>query len=127
MERGVVEGGKQAWMSLNSTYNPMTVSLQENKGWEGSLGKGEEARILVFPRENHRWDLKLKTFKLVLEKAEEPEIKLPPCSGSSKKQESSRKTSMSALLTMPKLLIVFSLVQLLSRVRLFVTPQENKI
>ena len=48
-------------MSLNSTYNPMTVSLQENKGWEGSLGKGEEARILVFPRENHRWDLKLKT------------------------------------------------------------------
>ena len=61
MERGVVEGGKQAWMSLNSTYNPMTVSLQENKGWEGSLGKGEEARILVFPRENHRWDLKLKT------------------------------------------------------------------
>lgn len=37
--RGVVEGGKQAWVSLNSTCNPMTVSLQENKGWEGSLGK----------------------------------------------------------------------------------------
>ena len=32
-------------------------------------------------------------FKLVLEKAEEPEIKLPTFSGSSKKQESSRKTS----------------------------------
>ena len=41
-------------------------------------------------------------FKLVLEKAEEPDIKLPTCSGSSKKQESSRKTSISALLTMPK-------------------------
>ena len=41
-------------------------------------------------------------FKLVLEKAEEPEIKLPTSSGSSKKQESSRKTSISALLTMPK-------------------------
>ena len=40
-------------------------------------------------------------FKLVLEKAEEPEIKLP-----SKKQESSRKTSISALLTMPKPLTV---------------------
>ena len=41
-------------------------------------------------------------FNLVLEKAEEPEIKLPPSVGSSKKQESSRKTSISALLTMPK-------------------------
>ena len=35
-------------------------------------------------------------------KAEEPEIKLPTSDGSSKKQESSRKTSISALLTMPK-------------------------
>ena len=41
-------------------------------------------------------------FKLVLEKAEEPEIKLPKSAGSWKKQESSRKTSISALLTMPK-------------------------
>ena len=41
-------------------------------------------------------------FKLVLEKAEEPEIKLPTSDGSWKKQESSRKTSISALLTMPK-------------------------
>ena len=37
-----------------------------------------------------------------LEKAEEPEIKLPTSTGSSKKQESSRKTSTSALLTIPK-------------------------
>ena len=41
-------------------------------------------------------------FKLVLEKAEEPEIKLPTSAGSWIKQESSRKTSISALLTMPK-------------------------
>ena len=41
-------------------------------------------------------------FKLVVEKAEEPEIKLPTSTGSSKKQESSRKTSNSALLTTPK-------------------------
>ena len=41
-------------------------------------------------------------YKLDLEKAEEPEIKLPKSTGSSKKQESSRKTSTSALLTMPK-------------------------
>ena len=43
-----------------------------------------------------------KLFKLVLEKAEEPEIKLPISTGSSKKQESSRKISISAVLTMPK-------------------------
>ena len=41
-------------------------------------------------------------FKLVFEKAEEPEIKLSTSVGSSNKQESSRKTSTSALLTMPK-------------------------
>ena len=46
-------------------------------------------------------------FKLVLEKAEEPEIKLPTSARSSKKQESSRKTSISALLTMPKPLNVW--------------------
>ena len=40
--------------------------------------------------------------KLNLEKAEEPEIKLPTSAGLSKKQESSRKTSTSVLLTMPK-------------------------
>ena len=46
-------------------------------------------------------------FKLVLEKAEEPEIKLPTSIGSLKKQESSRKTSTSALLTTSKPLTVW--------------------
>ena len=41
-------------------------------------------------------------FKLDLPKAEKPEIKLPTSVGSQKKQKSSRKTSTSALLTMPK-------------------------
>ena len=49
----------------------------------------------------------LQMFKLDLVKAEEPEIKLPTFAGSSKKQESSRKTSISALLTMPKPLTVW--------------------
>ena len=48
----------------------------------------------------------LPDFELVLEKAEEPEIKLPTSAGSSKKQEGSQKTSISALLTMPKPLTV---------------------
>ena len=43
----------------------------------------------------------------VLEKAEEPEIKLPTSTGTSEKQESSRKASISALLTMPKPLTVW--------------------
>ena len=46
-------------------------------------------------------------YKLDLEKAEAPEIKLPKSAGSWKKQESSRKTSISALLTMPKPLTVW--------------------
>ena len=46
-------------------------------------------------------------FKLDLQKAEESEIKLPTSVGSSKKQESSRKTSTSALLTMSKPLTVW--------------------
>ena len=46
-------------------------------------------------------------FKLVLEKAEESEIKLPTPTGSWKKQENSIKTSISVLLTMPKPLTVW--------------------
>jgi len=62
--------------------------------WEMNLAK-EETETVNF-----------QMFKLVLEKAEEPETKLPTSAGTSKKQESSRKTSISALLTMPKPLTV---------------------
>ena len=47
------------------------------------------------------WNLNFQMFKLVLEKAEDPEIKLPTFIGSLKNQESSRKASTSAWLTMP--------------------------
>ena len=50
-------------------------------------------------------------FKLDFKKAEEPEIKLPISTGSWKKQESSRKTSISALLTMTKPLTVWVTIQ----------------
>ena len=53
------------------------------------------------------WTMNFQMFTLVLEKAEEPEIKLPTSAGSLKKQESSRRTSVSALLTMPKPLTVW--------------------
>ena len=55
-----------------------------------------QARLQQYMNENFQ------KFKLVLEKAEEPEIKLPTSAGSPKKQESSKKTSISALLTVPK-------------------------
>ena len=53
------------------------------------------------------WTKNFQMFKLDLEKAEEPEIKLPNSVRSSKKQESTRKTSTSALLTTPKPLTVW--------------------
>ena len=53
------------------------------------------------------WTVNFQMFKLVLEKAEEPRTSLPTSAGSSKKQESSKKSSISALLTMPKLLTVW--------------------
>ena len=56
---------------------------------------------------NRTWTVNFQMFRLVLEKAEEPEIKLSTSVGLLKKQESSRKTSISVLLTMPKHLTVW--------------------
>ena len=59
------------------------------------------------PGFSNTWTVNFQMFKLVLEKAEEQEIKLPTSTGLSKKQESSRKTSVSALLAMPRPLTVW--------------------
>ena len=59
------------------------------------------------PGFNSTWTIKFQIFKLDLEKAEEPGIKWPTSIGSSKNQKSSRKTSTSSLLTMPKPLTVW--------------------
>ena len=67
----------------------------------------KQCSIFSKPGFNNMWTMNFQMFKLVLEKAEEAEIKLPTFAGSSKKQESSRKTSISALLTMPKPLAVW--------------------
>ena len=53
-------------------------------------------------RLQNMWTMNFQMFKLVLEKAEGPEVKWPTYPGSLKKHEKSRKTSVSALLTMPK-------------------------
>ena len=62
---------------------------------------------ILQPRLQQYVNVNFLMFKLVLEKAEEAEIKLPTSFGSLEKQESSRKTSISALLTMPKPLTVW--------------------
>ena len=59
------------------------------------------------PGFNNTWTVNFQMLKLILEKAEEPVIILPTSAGSSKKQKSSRKSSISALLTMPKPLTVW--------------------
>ena len=57
---------------------------------------------ILQPGLNSTWTMNFQRFKLDLEKAEEPEIKLPTSAGSSKKQANSRKASISALLTKSK-------------------------
>ena len=79
-----------------SNYRTITLILHASK----VMLKILQARLQQYVNVNSLM------FKLDLEKAEEPEIKLPTSTGSWKKQESSRKTSISALLTMPKSLTV---------------------
>ena len=57
---------------------------------------------ILQPGFNSSWTVNFQMFKLVLEKAEETEIKLPTSAGSLKKKKSSRKSSTFALLTVSK-------------------------
>ena len=81
---------KNKQTEMNNTITEIKNTLEETKPGFNSM------QTVIF-----------QMFKLDLEKAEEPEIKLPTYVGSSKKQESSRKTSVSGLLTMPKTLTVW--------------------
>ena len=63
--------------------------------------------MVFFRARTNNFTICRKIQKTSIEKAEEPEIKLPTSVGSLKKQESSRKTSISALLSMPKPLTVW--------------------
>ena len=72
------------------------------------ISHGSKVMLKILPVRLQQYiTVNFQMFKLDLKKAEEPEIKLPTSVGSSKKQESSRKTSISALLTMPKPLTVW--------------------
>ena len=63
----------------------------------------------------HTWTVKFLMFKLALEKAEEPEIKLPTSDGSWKKQESSRKISMSKTVTMIFMPVIYRIPYFMSQ------------
>ena len=97
----ILESQKASWAS-GLTFSPFRdslIQLKKNNLWISSK--------FSKPGFSNTWTVNFLMFKLVLEKAEEPEIKLPTSAGSSKKQKSSRKTSISALLTMPKPLTVW--------------------
>ena len=68
----------------------------------GLISHASKVMLKILQARLQQWTMNFQMFKLNLEKAEEPEIKLPTSAGSWKKQESSRKTSTSALLNMPK-------------------------
>ena len=93
--------------SLQSLRKAIPKNTQTTKQLQSSHTLVKKCSKFSKPVFNNTWTVNFQMFKLVLEKAEEPEVKLPTSVGSSKKQESSRKTSFSAFLTMPKTLTVW--------------------
>ena len=88
--------------SFQSLRKAMPKNAQTTTQLHSSHTLAQQCSKFSKPGFNSTWILNLQMFKLNLEKAEEQEIKLPTSVGSSKEQESSRKTSISALLTMSK-------------------------
>ena len=93
--------------SFQSQRKAMPKDVQTTTQLHSSHTLVKQCSKFSKPGFNSTWTVNFQMFKLDLEKAEEPEIKLPTFAGSLKKQESSRKTSISALLTMPKPLTVW--------------------
>ena len=93
--------------SFQSQRKAMPKNAQTTTQWHSSHMLVKSCSKFSKPGFSNTWTVNFLMFKLVLEKAEEPEIKLQTAAGSWKKQESSRKTSISALLTMPKPLTVW--------------------
>ena len=102
---GKLSGGHRTGkgeFSVQSQRKTMAKNAQTTTQLHSSHMLVEWCSKFSKPGFSNMWTVNLLMFKLVLEKAEEPEIKLPTSVGTSKKQESSRKSSTSALLTMPK-------------------------
>ena len=93
--------------SFQSQRKAMPKNAQTTAQWHSSHTLVKQCSKFSEPGFSNTWTVKFQMFKLVLEKAEEPEIKLPTSTGSWKRKESFRKTSISALLTMAKPLTVW--------------------
>ena len=93
--------------SFQSQRKAMSENAQTTAQLLSSHTLVKQCSKLSKPDFNNTWTMNFQIFELVLEKTEELEIKLPTSSGSSRKQKSSRKTSISAFLTMPKPLTVW--------------------
>ena len=98
---------RKGQFSFQSQRKAMPKNAQTTAQLYSSHKLVKECSKFSKPRFSNTWTVNFQMFKLLLEKAEEPEIKLPTSAGSLKKQESSRKTSISALLIMPKPLTVW--------------------
>ena len=108
----------QVFVAHISSYGKPCGSVVKNPPANATVtgDAGSIPALGIFPGEGNGYPLQYSSlqqyvnfqmFKLDLEKAEEPEIKLPTSFGSLKKQGGSRKTSTSALLTTPKPLTVW--------------------
>ena len=93
--------------SFQSQRKAMPKNAQTTAQLHSSHMLVKECSKFSKPGLSNTWTMNFPMFKLILERAEEPEIKLLTSARSWKKQESSRKTSISALLTMPKSLTVW--------------------
>ena len=93
--------------SFQSQRKAMPKNVQTTVQLHSSHTLVKQCSKFSKPGFSNTWTVNFQMFKLVLEKAKEPEIKLPTSTGSWKKEESSRKISISALLTMPKPLTVW--------------------
>ena len=93
--------------SFQSQRKAIPKNVQTTAKLHSSHTLAKQCSKFSKPGFNSTWTKNFQIFKLDLEKAEEPEIKLTTSTGSSKKQESSRKTSTSALLPMLKPLTVW--------------------
>ena len=93
--------------SFLSQSKAMPKNVQTTAQLHSSHMLAKQCSKFSKPSFNSMWTVNFQIFKLNLEKTEEPEVKLPISAGSPKKQESSRKTSTSILLTMPKALTVW--------------------
>ena len=93
------------------SFQPLRKAMSNNAQTTAQLHSshmlGKKFSKFSKPGFSSTWTVNFLMFKMALEKAEEPEIKMPTSTGSSKKQESSRKMSISASLTMPKPLTVW--------------------